>query len=152
YQLWRQKVIRERVSDTSTLEEAIGLCAISQIGAVPVNRTDTASPWITGPELALQALESVLGKSDYVARAGVCTWLNGVFWLELITTRPDNLVVVSNVTEGGKLQVDSVQIAVEPDLLYPLLRSGSVSRWHAEPRGLILITHEPGMRMKAMPE
>ncbi len=86
------------------------------------------------------------------ARAGVCTWLNGAFWMAIVATRPDGLVIVSNLTEGAKQQLESVQTAIEPDLLYPLLRGREVSRWRVAPQDYILLTHEPGMGLKAIPE
>ena len=43
-------------------------------------------------------------------------------------------------------------MAIEPDLLYPLLRGRDVNRWHAEPSAHILVTHLPGMRLNAIPE
>ncbi|PIP18084.1 MAG: hypothetical protein COX43_00685 [Parcubacteria group bacterium CG23_combo_of_CG06-09_8_20_14_all_35_9] len=48
--------------------------------------------------------------------------------------------------------MESVQAVIEPDLLYPLLRGRDVKRWKAEPSAYILITHLPGMRLKAIAE
>jgi hypothetical protein len=59
---------------------------------------------------------------------------------------------VSNLSEGAKRAVESVQVSLEPDLLYPLLRSGDVGRWHSDPKALILVTHERGKGLKAIPE
>jgi len=60
--------------------------------------------------------------------------------------------VVSNLTEGSKRRVENVQAAVEPDLLYPLLRGRDVGRWQTTPSAHILVTHKPGMGLKAIPE
>jgi hypothetical protein len=38
-------------------------------------------------------------------------------------------VIVSNITEGSKREVESIQAAIEPDLLYPLLRGRDVKKW-----------------------
>jgi hypothetical protein len=40
--------------------------------------------------------------------------INGVYWLEIVGQRPDGLVVVRNITEGAKREVQSVQTAIEP--------------------------------------
>jgi len=82
----------------------------------------------------------------------ICTWLNGVYWLEIVGKRPDGLIVMSNLTEGAKRKIENIQAAIEPDLLYPLLRGRDVHRWQAEPQASILITHEQGMGLKAIPE
>jgi hypothetical protein len=60
--------------------------------------------------------------------------------------------VVRNITEGAKVKVDEVTEPIEPDLLYPLLRGRDVQRWKAQPSAWILITHLPGMGLKAIPE
>ncbi|MGA9351115.1 MAG: N-6 DNA methylase [Anaerolineae bacterium] len=120
--------------------------------AEPVNQADPTSPWITGRRWALNAVKKVLGASEYQARAGVCTWLNGVYWVEIVGEQPHGLVMVSNLAASGKRKVENVQTAIEPDLLYPLLRGRDVRRWQAPPSAYVLVTHEPGMRLKAIPE
>ena len=82
-----------------------------------------------------------------MAHAGCYTGgLNGVYWMDIIDKRPDGLVLISNITEGAKRKVESVQIAIEPDLLYPLLRGRDVKRWHAEPSAYILMAQDPEKR------
>ena len=41
---------------------------------------------------------------------------------------------------------------MEPDLVFPLLRGVDVARWRASSELSILVTHEEGMRLKAIPE
>lgn len=95
----------------------------------------------------------MLGQSDYTAHAGCYTGgANAVYWVNIVAQRPDGLVVVSNITEGAKRKVESVQSAIEPDSLYPLLRGRDVRRWKAEPSAHILVTHLQGMRLNAIPE
>jgi hypothetical protein len=89
----------------------------------------------------------VLGASDYQAHAGAYTGgANAVYWLEIIDQRPDGLVVVSNITEGAKRKVENVQAALEPELLYPLLRGRDVHRWQAVPSAYILMVQDPKKR------
>jgi hypothetical protein len=122
------------------------MCSFRLFVAKPVDDQDPTSPWLTGKRGALQAIQKVLGASDYTGKAGVCTWLNGVYWLEIVAKRPDGLVVVSNITEGAKREVESVQAAIEPDLLYPLLRGRDVSRWQATPQAYLLMVQDPEKR------
>jgi hypothetical protein len=75
-----------------------------------------------------------------------------VYWVEPVLHRPDGLVVVRNITEGAKVKVQEVTEALEPDLLYPLLRGRDVQRWKADPSAWIIVTHLPGMRLNAIPE
>ena len=53
---------------------------------------------------------------------------------------------VRNVAARGKHRIDTVEQAIEPDLLYPLLRWSDVRRWSAVPRGHILLAQDPATR------
>ncbi len=136
------------IPEDLTLEEIVRekVAAYCQFVAWPVDENDPTSPWITGRPRALKAVKKVLGTSDYQAKAGVCTWLNSVYWLEIIGRRPDGLVVVRNITEGAKREVEDVQAVIEPDLLYPLLRGRDVKRWQAAPSAYILMVQDPEKR------
>jgi hypothetical protein len=78
--------------------------------------------------------------------------LNAVFWVEVVGLRPDGQLIVSNVLERAKKKVERVQAAIEKDLVYPLLRGADVLRWKAKPSISIILTHEYGQRLKAIPE
>ena len=145
YNVWR-KTAAGRISEDVTLSEATAMCSIRQFVAQPVDDADPTSSWLTGRRQALQAVRKVLGASDYVGKAGVCTWLNGVYWLEIVSQRPDGLIVVRNITEGAKLEVENVQAAIESDLLYPLLRGRDVGRWQATPQAHQLMVQDPEKR------
>ncbi|MCD5408192.1 SAM-dependent DNA methyltransferase [Candidatus Bipolaricaulota bacterium] len=152
YTVWRKKG-RARFTYDSTLEEVRTATHTLDFFAEPVDPGDPTSPWLTARKAALRAVRKVLGKSDYTAHAGVYTGgANAVYWMEIVAKRPDGLVVVRNITKGAKRKVPEVMEVIEPDLLYPLLRGRDVKRWHAEPSAFILLTHRPGMRLKAIPE
>ena len=152
YTVWRKKG-HARFTYDSTLEEVRRSTVTRSFHAEPVNAEEITSPWLTARRGALKAVRKVLGKSDYVAHAGVYTGgANAVYWVEIVNQREDGLVVVRNITEGAKRKVDEVVEAIEPDLLYPLLRGRDVHRWCAHPSAHILLTHKPGMRLKAIPE
>ncbi len=152
YIVWRKKG-RARFTYESTLEEVIAATKRLNFNAEPVDAKDETSPWLTARPHALRAVRKVLGRSDYEAHAGAYTGgANAVYWLEVVMKRPDGLVVVRNLTEGARIKVEEVTQAIEPDLLYPLLRGRDVQRWHAEPSAKILLTHEQGMRLKAITE
>jgi hypothetical protein len=156
YTLWRgQRRGRGRIRtipDDLTLEEAGAMTERSHFVAQPVDKTDATSSWVSGRERALNAIGKVLGASEYRARAGVCTWLNGVYWLEIMGQRPDGAMVVSNLTKGTKRKLENVQATIEPDLVHPLLRGRDIRCWQATPSAHIIVTHEPGMKLKAIPE
>jgi hypothetical protein len=146
YTLWRKKK-GVRFTYDSSLAEVLSATVHLNFAAEPVDPNDPTSPWLTAHPHALTAIYKVLGKSDYKAHEGVNTGgANAVYWVEIIDRRPDGLVLVRNLTEGAKVQVPEVVEAVEPDLLYPLLRGRDVRRWKAEPSACILMVQDPEKR------
>ena len=139
YTVWR-KVGRKRFTYDSTLEEVTQATKRLNFVAEPVDPKDLTSPWLTARPKALKAIRKVLGKSDYEAHEGVNTGgANAVYWVNIVLKRPDGLVVVRNITEGARVEVDEVTEPIEPDLLYPLLRGRDVQRWKAEPSAWIIV-------------
>jgi len=152
YTVWRKKG-RKRFTYDSTLEEVTNATVRLNFFAELVNSSDPTSPWLTARPKALKAVRKVLGKSDYKAHEGVNTGgANAVFWVDIVYTRPDGLVVVRNITEGAKVKVDEVTEPIEPDLLYPLLRGRDVQRWQAEPSALIIVPQDPTDAKHGYPE
>jgi len=145
YTYWK-KVKRGRLDYDATLEEVLEQTRRLNFQAAPVDAGDLTSAWLTARRRALDALRKVLGRSDYQAHAGACTWANSIYWLEVLAERPDGPVVVRNVTEGARRKVDPVTVELEPDLLYPLLRGRDVRRWQAQPSLHILMMQDPQTR------
>jgi len=144
YNYWVKKMVGIGIKDDMKLEEIVQILTQKQFYAEPVNENDPTSPWLTGRPKAVKAVKKVLGKSDYDAHEGVNSGgANGVYWVEVIDKRPDGLVIISNITEGAKRKVESVQTVIEPDLLYPLLRGRDVQRWKAEPSAWIIMAQDP---------
>jgi len=115
--------------------------------AMPVNQSDETSAWMAARPKALRALRKVLGSAPYQAHEGANTGgANGVYWIGITGTRPDGLVVITNITEGARRTIQSVHASLEPDLVYPLLRGRDINRWYAKPSIDILITQDPKTR------
>ncbi|GFP43752.1 hypothetical protein HKBW3C_02882, partial [Candidatus Hakubella thermalkaliphila] len=143
YLYWKKIAKGKSIAFDASLEGVMNMTQRKQFVAEPVNERDLTSPWITGRPRALKTVKKVMGQSDYKAHAGVCTWANGVYWVDIVARRPDGLVVVSNITEGAKCKVENVQAAIESDLLYPLLRGRDVRRWKAEASAWIVVPQDP---------
>jgi len=147
YLYWKKTMKRRSIAVEDTLEDILLMTERRQLVAEPVNEKDLTSAWITGRPAALKAIKKILGKSDYVAHAGSSSGgANAVYWVNIITTRPDGMPVISNLTEGSKRKVESTEAVVEPDLLYPLLRGRDVHRWQANPSAFILMVQDPDTR------
>jgi len=121
-------------------------CRIN-LAARPVNISECTSPWVTTRPKALSALERVIGKSDYQAHGGACTWANGIYWLRMLERRPEGLLVVENLHDVGKKKVKQVRMVIEPDLVYPLLWGRDVGQWQAKPSACILMVQDPQKRV-----
>ncbi|MCL0091325.1 SAM-dependent methyltransferase [Dehalococcoidales bacterium] len=147
YLYWKKTAKGKSIAIDSSLDDVLQMTERKQFAAEPVDGKDPTSAWLTGKPKAIKAVKKILGQSDYIAHEGVNTGgANGVYWVDIIDKRPDGLVVVSNITEGAKRKVESIQMAIEPDLLYPLLRGRDVKRWHAEPSVYILMVQDVDKR------
>jgi len=60
--------------------------------------------------------------------------------------------MVSNITEGAKRKTPSTQAAIEPDFLYPLVRSRDLRKWKADVQTSIIVPQDPNRPAYAFPE
>ena len=139
YVLWKKTSLGD-ISQDDSLEHVMTATSRTILAAQPIDPKDRRSPWLTAPAGSIAAIEKVAGKSYYSAHAGCCTWLNGVYWLQLIKKQGASLLV-ENLNNIGKIKVEHVKAAIEPELVYPLLRGRDVSRWHAEPSAYIIMAN-----------
>ena len=152
YTHWRKKGGGGTIPEDLTAEEVQAITTRRNFVAQPVDSSDPTSTWITGRPRALSAVQKVMGASDYRAYEGSNSGgANAIYWLDIVAQRPDGLVVVSNITEGAKRKVEELQVAMETDLLYPLLRGRDISRWQATPQAHILMVQDPATR-RGFPE
>lgn len=151
YNYWRKRQ-RGNIPTNVDHEEAMERLRHLRWVAQPISSAKKNSPWITGRRRALQHIQNVIGQADYEGRAGSCTWLNGAFWLEVVAERKDGLLLVSNLHDSGKISVKNVNMAIEPDFVFPLLRGRDVQRWSATAAYNILVPQNPEGPSKAFPE
>ncbi|MBC7077162.1 MAG: N-6 DNA methylase, partial [Synergistales bacterium] len=151
YTVWKRKQ-GQRIALESTLQEASKKSRRFDHWAEPVDPKNPSSPWITANRYVLSALRKVVGKSPYRAYAGACTWLNGVYWVQILERRTDGLAVIENLGNVGRKKMPIVRAAVEPDLLYPLLRGRDIGPWQANPKIFLLLSQDCMQGMGGYPE
>ncbi|MGA7385568.1 MAG: hypothetical protein WBW81_13005 [Methylocella sp.] len=151
YKFWR-KASREGIPTDADYDEAMSRLTHASWVARPVNDAKRTSPWLTGRRKALSHLTNVIGHSDYVGRYGSHTHLNGVYWVEIVTTRKDGSILISNLHDCGKRKVKNVNVVIEPDFLFPLIRGRDVARWSAKPSCFILLPQDPSDPAKGLPQ
>lgn len=150
YNYWR-KTAGGRISTEADHEEAMERLGYIQWVARPISANQT-SPWITGRRKALSHIENVVGQSAYRGREGSNTGgLNGAYWVETVTERKGGLSLVSNLHDSGKVKVRNVNMAIERDFLFPLLRGRDVARWVATPSCSVIIPQDPDDPAKGFP-
>jgi hypothetical protein len=153
YTVWQKTVRGKSVAFDLTLDEVSGITRRLHYLGEPVRKADPTSSWLTTRPKLVKVIRKMLGQSDYTARAGAYSGgANAVFWLERIKPRMDGTILVQNITERAKREVEQVQTHIEADLIYPLLRGRDVKRWSAHPSAYILMTHGPRDRLKAISE
>ena len=140
-----------RIAQDESLASVRTATTQHKMGAIPVVASKDSSPWLTAPTTARSGIRKVVGSSDYRAYAGCCTWLNGVYWVNIIDVLSDGKLLIENLYDVGKIKVRQEQSAIEPDLVYPLLRGRDVQRWQATPSTHIILTQDPKTR-KGIPE
>jgi Eco57I restriction-modification methylase/N-6 DNA Methylase len=130
---------------TSKETSQIGLAGsvtASQFLARPIDAARPGSPWFLQPRDFSVNMDDLIGPSDYVAHLGANTGgANGVYWLELLGPA-DGGVRVRNIPQKGKAHVDLVEAVIEPDLLYPLLRWGDITRYAVHPNYFLLLAQD----------
>lgn len=73
---------------------------------------------VNGNDKNFNAIEGVC---EYKARAGVCTWLNSVFWVKKIDENKYAKIV--NLGNSGKKKLKEVETEIEKELIFRLLRA-----------------------------
>lgn len=154
YTYWRPIKVKgsKRFTYDASLAEVEQVTARLRLSAVPVASGDETSHWLTARTGAIRATQRLLGPSDYRAHAGVCTWANGIYWVEVLGFRSNGIATIRNVVERGKRDVQPVETEVEAALLYRLVRSGEIGRWHASSEFHQLLPYEPHRPERAIPE
>lgn len=140
-------------SGPSQISQELELSAVNMlthrrtVQAIPVESGNDRSPWLTAPEEVLVGIRKVTGQSDYVAHAGVYSGgLNGCYWVRVLERQKSGYLLIQNLHDVGKIKVPSVQAAIEPDLVYPLLRGRDVDAWSAHPSAWIILAQDPETR------
>jgi hypothetical protein len=72
--------------------------------------------------------------------------------METVATRKDGLLLISNLHDCGKIKVRNVNLAIEADFVFPLLRGRDIERWKAVPTYQVLIPQDPDCPAKGFPE
>ena len=108
----------------------------------PIRRGQPETPWMIITEKGYDAVEKVLGESEYVAQEGTNTrGANAVFYVNILDKQHD-LLLVKNDTEEGRTKYRESKRLVDDTFVFPLIRGNEVKRWYAAPKDYILLPHD----------
>jgi len=136
------------------LEEVLRMTDRFEALMAPIVENDVSSPWMQVTERLLPYIRGITqGSSPYEAHAGVYVALNQVYYIEVKGKTPDGKLIITNPPEAGqKKRVEQVEVPIEPDLVYPLIRGRDVKKWYVEYKNrYIIIPHDPNTS-KPLPE
>jgi hypothetical protein len=118
----------------------------SEMLASPIDADRPTSPWIVRRPSAAVDFSRLVGRAEYTAHLGANSGgANAVYWLEVQGRGADG-VRIRNLIGKAKKSVDQVEMEIEPDLLYPLVRWCDVDRWSARPSAHLLLAQDPQTR------
>jgi len=136
------------------LEEVLRMTDRFEALMAPIVENDVSSPWMQVTERLLPYIKRITqGSSPYEAHEGVNVALNQVYHVEVKGKTPDGKLIITNPPEAGqKKRVEQVEVPIEPDLVYPLIRGRDVKKWYVEYKNrYIIIPHDPNTS-KPLPE
>lgn len=102
-------------------------------------------PWQTLPHRSSDG-SRLEGNCAYRAMLGANANPYGVFWVDVTAVGPGNRVTVRNLPERGKRPIPPVELEIESELVYPVLRGADLARWSAKPSIHALLVQDPALR------
>ncbi|MEK7498145.1 MAG: N-6 DNA methylase [Patescibacteria group bacterium] len=127
-----------RVSPDILLKEAKMYLDKKELVATPIGK-ETGS-WQTIKEDQV-SLKNVGGKNFYKAYRGTAIDPYGVFWLKVKQVLSNGDILVENMVERSRTEIQKVQETIEQDLVYPGITGSDIQRWKAVPSVNVLVTH-----------
>lgn len=147
YYLWEKKPesCGKPFNAYSDLEEVLEQLQIIKQCAMPAVAEDRTSLWMSAPEEQIELMRRLLGSNVYRARTGVFTGgANGVYRLQIHGAQECDgrrLMRVSNVVERAKRRVEQVDVWMEKDYLFPMIKGSNVRRWNVNYDTYLLCPH-----------
>lgn len=144
YIVWSRKKGVGKIATDKLLNEVLPLLQKKVLVAKPIGLAKVGA-WRT-QSAELEGLADVEGKNHYKAILGANPNPYGVFWLEIKQVLSDGNLIIRNLTERGKLNIQTIEETLEQDLVYPAIRGSDIERWRINPRIFMLVVQNPKTR------
>jgi len=151
YKKWF-KSVKDEIPQNLTLNEATKMVEIADFYAEPLGGYkpyDEVLPLLTFNQRDVFAkLNKVIKVSAYIAHGGADLYPAGVYRVKVINDVSGEFALVENLVERGKkAKVGLVQTIIEKNFLFPILESGSISRWKVISYAIGVIPHDKNGRV-----
>ena len=154
YYLWEKRKDLQKCSfgAYSQLQEVLSQITVKEQHAIPSNKHDDTSLWVTADCSSLDSMKKILGENDYRARTGVFTGgANAVYWLNINENLGDT-VLISNIVERAKRKSEQVIVEIEKEHVYPMLKGSNVRKWNVRYDTYLLCPHTAETKMWPVPQ
>jgi len=144
YILWNKKKGIGSIPDDRLLAEVLPFLHKIKLIAKPMGKMTGA--WQT---IRVSQENSFISDSTsaYIAHQGAYTAYHGVYWLQVKQILANNNVLVENWITSKKDKIkEKVEMIIEPDLIFPMVRGKDLKRWGAIPKGYVLMVQDPVKR------
>jgi hypothetical protein len=125
YIIWKSSA---KINQTDSLEEAFKKSERIETLGEPIGYKPgmkVIPPLSTLPKESLRILKKVRGESKYKAHKGIDSIPSGVYWVEIINSHNNN-VLIKNLAKTGKMKIKEIESVVEKDLLFPIIRGTDI--------------------------
>jgi hypothetical protein len=134
------------IDESLELSKVKNLVKMSPYQAIPIDKTEPSSQWLTAPANVISALKRFIAPSDLKAHAGVVTWFNSIFWVRILKKFIDGNYLIENLGNEGRYKAKIIRNKIEGEILHPLIRGRNISKWHVKSGEYIVFTQDPSKR------
>jgi len=137
YIIWKAL---EKINQMDSLEKALKKSERIETLAEPIGYRpgmNVIPPLSTLPKESLRILKRIRGESQYKAHKGVDSIPSGVYWVKIINSY-NNTVLIKNLVQTGKMKIKEIESVVEKDLIFPIIRGNDIQPFEATYKHYIL--------------
>ncbi|MBI5722449.1 MAG: N-6 DNA methylase, partial [Planctomycetes bacterium] len=140
YTVWtRCKGVGKIPTDT-VHADALDMLKKQRLSARPIGKATGAWQTLSSSQTGLAKIK---GHNAYQARLGARVEPYGVFWLTVEQVMSDGNLLVRNMHDRGKREIQSVEERIEKGLVFPAVSGAHIERWRATPGIYILMSQDP---------
>ncbi|MBU6452713.1 MAG: N-6 DNA methylase [Cyanobacteria bacterium REEB67] len=149
---WCRQEHQLQPTSADTMTEIVSQWCQKSLQAIPLAPDDLTSRWLIGADGCISAAVSLAGSNAYVGRTGVFTGgANAVYYLkQLSADNTDPVALYKNIVERSKRQAPIVEVELEKELVYNVVRGRDLFRWMVAPELKLLCPHTSETKIRAI--